>query len=215
LEGIKKTPLLMRVEDEGQPAAGIEKARAIILSGGVVAFPTESYYGLGVNATDVAAIRRLFSIKGRRPDQPILILISSPDILPQYVSHIPQVALKLIKMFWPGGLTLVFQAGRNIPSLLTAGSGKIGVRLSSHPVATTLVERTGVPLTGTSANISGRPPCTSAEDVRSSLGRGVDLILDGGKTRGGMGSTILDVTLIPPRIIREGLISQAQLKDFL
>ncbi|MFC1821130.1 L-threonylcarbamoyladenylate synthase [Thermodesulfobacteriota bacterium] len=194
---------------------GIEKANEIILSGGLVAFPTESFYGLAVNATDEDAVRRLFLIKKRPVDQPILILIPSLEMLDQYVSNISETAHLLIRRFWPGGLTLVFEAGRNIPPLLTGGSGKIGIRLSSHNIATDLAKRTGIAITGTSANVSGAPPCVTAEEVQRSLGNELDLILDGGETNGGKGSTILDVTVVPPRIIREGMISYEQIKVFL
>lgn len=192
--------------------SAINQARNALLAGGVTAFPTETFYGLGVDIRNEAAIRRLFAIKKRSDNNPILILIPSIESLTQYVTNVPPVALRLIELFWPGGLTIVFEAKGIISPLLTAGTGNIGVRLSSHPVATTLAGAIGSAITGTSANISGEPPCQNAEEVRAFLGDKIDLILDGGKTIGGIGSTILDATTDPPRIIRQGLISAEQIK---
>lgn len=207
--------LLVKVDTAEHLQTGLKKAVNIILSGGVVAFPTESFYGLGVNATDEEAIQRLLSVKERKSGKPVLILIGSVQVLDQYVIHISKVAQELIKQFWPGGLTLVFDARPNISSLLTAGTGKIGIRLSSHPVATQLAQSAGVPITGTSGNISGQPASLSATEVFHAFGEKVDMILDGGKTEGGKGSTILDTTVTPPRILREGLVGREQLKEFI
>jgi L-threonylcarbamoyladenylate synthase len=206
---------LIKVDSEDQLQTGIRKAANVILSGGVVAFPTESFYGLAVNGADEKAIRHLFIIKNRRSDRPVLVLIPSVEDLDRYVTHISETAEQLIKEFWPGGLTLVFEAGPLISPLLTAGTGKIGIRLSSHPIARALAQAADVPITGTSANISGQPACMHAREVLDSMGKDVDLILDGGKTKGGKGSTILDVTVIPPVILREGMVSREQLKAFL
>jgi L-threonylcarbamoyladenylate synthase len=195
--------------------AGLEMAGNIISDGGAVAFPTESFYGLGVDATNEKAIQRLFAIKRRKSDHPVLILIASREMLDQYVDHVPNVANTLIREFWPGGLTMVFEAGLKIPRSLTAGTGKIGVRLSSHPIATGLAQRMGLPITGTSANVSSEPACINADEVSRSLGSTVDLILDGGETEGGKGSTILDVTVEPPRILREGMVSREDLRTFV
>lgn len=195
--------------------AGLDMALNILSNGGVVAFPTESFYGLGVDATDEKAIQRLFDIKKRKSDHPVLILIPRREALDQYVAHVPNVANTLIREFWPGGLTMVFEAGVKIPKTLTAGTGKIGVRLSSHPIATGLVQRMDLPITGTSANVTGEPACIKAEEVFCSLGSSVDLILDGGVCEGGMGSTILDITVKPPRILREGMVSREDLEALI
>ena len=121
--------------------SAVSKAADVIKSGGVVAIPTESFYGLAVNPTDIKAIHRLFDVKKRRGDQPILILIPSVAHLDQYVIHVPEIARQLMKDFWPGGLTLIFEAKPNLPQELTAGTGKIGVRLSSHPVISLSIHR--------------------------------------------------------------------------
>ena len=193
----------------------LNKAASIIRSGGVVAFPTESFYGLGVSAWDAKAIQRLFTIKKRQENQPLLLLISTASLLNQYVIRIPDIASQIMEEFWPGGLTLIFEANPGLPQLLTSGTGKIGLRLSSHPVATALAQAVGAPITGTSANISGQVACSSAEAVRHSLGRSVDFILDGGETEGGKGSTVMDITVDPPTILREGMVTREQLEAYL
>jgi len=198
--------------DQGQ---SINEAARVIFAGGVVAVPTESFYGLSVNALHEKAVERLIAIKKRREDHPVLILIHSADELERYVAQIPPVALRLMEAFWPGGLTLVFNANPGLPVLLTGGTGKIGIRLSSHPVPTRLAKIAGVAITGTSANLTGAPPCERAEEVLEALGSQVDLILDGGRTAGGKGSTVLDVTLTPPAILREGIVPRERLRPFL
>lgn len=213
--GGKKKAHIIRVDLSGDFQAAINRAAGSLISGGVVAYPTESFYGLAVDVTKEDAIKRLFSVKERLAGRPVLILIHSVEVLREYVDRIPPIAHQLIEAFWPGGLTLVFESGPKVSPLLTAGTGKIGVRLSSHPVATALTKAIGVPISGTSANISGKPACRSAEEVLRSLREGVSLILDGGKTTGKIGSTILDVTVDPPRILREGMVHQSQLKRFI
>ena len=177
--------------------------------------PTESFYGLAVSVLDEAALRRLLSIKRRPEKKPILILISSADELYRYVARVPPVATKLIRRFWPGGLTLVFQGKENLSPILTSGTGLIGVRLSSHPVPTEMARLAGVAITGTSANVSGEPPCMNAAQVMKAIGNDLDLVIDGGKTPGGKPSTVLNVAVQPPEILREGIISADLLVPFL
>jgi L-threonylcarbamoyladenylate synthase len=133
-------------------------------------------------------------------------LISSVGELAKYVIAVPPAAKQLAKRFWPGGLTMIFESAPILPSNLTGGTGKIGIRISSHPVARVLQKALAVPITGTSANISGTPPCTTADQVLECLGTEVDLVLDGGPTQGKNPSTVLDVTVDPPLILREGMI---------
>jgi L-threonylcarbamoyladenylate synthase len=215
LEKIAEQDRLVRLDTEESLKKGLKRAVKCLLSGGLVAFPTESFYGLAVDSTNETAIKRLFFVKKRRPDIPVLILIPSVGALNRFVKRIPSVANRLIEEFWPGALTLIFEAGPDVSPLLTANTGKIGVRLSSHPIATALTKGLGVPITGTSANISGRPACRNAQEILSSFGRGVDLILDGGKTEGKISSTVLDITVHPPRIIREGMIQSSRLEKFI
>jgi L-threonylcarbamoyladenylate synthase len=205
---------IIKVVGREDLGAAISRASGVILSGGVVALPTESFYGLAVDATDEKAIKRLLQLKKRRETHPILLLIDSKNVLERLVKEIPRIAWKLMDAFWPGGLTLVFKAGSGVSPLLTGGGVKIGVRLSSHPIPTELARAAGVPITGTSANVSGHAPCKEAKDVFASLGDQSDLLVDGGKTAGGKGSTVLDVTVDPPVILREGMVSQDQLGSF-
>ena len=214
IEEIKESHVI-RVYSSQDFQSAIDRAAQCLLSGGLIAYPTESFYGLAVDATNEKAIRKLFFVKGRQRNRPILVLIPSVEALRQYVTHIPPIAYQLIKVFWPGGLTLVFKADKRISPLLTAGTGKIGVRLSSHPIATALTRSIGLPISGTSANISGESACRNAEEVLGAFGEGVDLILDGGETAGKTGSTIVDVTADPPQILREGMIEKRHLKKFI
>jgi L-threonylcarbamoyladenylate synthase len=206
---------ILKTDSQDRLQTAIKDAAKVILSGGVVAVPTESFYGLAVHALDEKAIERLFDVKQRREDNPVLILISSKESLSSYVTEVSEKARKLMEHFWPGGLTLVFFANPILPRSLTAGTGKIGVRLSSHPVPTELARAVGAPITGTSANRSGQPSCSTAEQVMEAVGKDIDLILDGGKTTGGKGSTVLDVTVDPPVVVRDGIVSRDELSPFL
>lgn len=206
---------ILKTDTQDSFQTAIKDAAEVILSGGIVAVPTESFYGLAVHALDEKAIERLFAVKRRREDNPVLILIPSKEGLSSYVTEVHEKDRKLMERFWPGGLTMVFFAGPILPRSLTAGTGKIGVRLSSHPVPTELARAVGAPITGTSANRSGRPSCSTAEEVMEALGEDIDLILDGGKTAGGKGSTVLDVTTDPPVVLREGIVSRNELSPFL
>ena len=214
MERIADKNHIINTRDPKGLKAGLKRGRHVLLSGGVVAFPTESFYGLGVNALDEKAIRLLFKIKQRDKNHPVLILIPSLDSLDRFVVDIPDLAFKLMDRYWPGGLTLLLKAGPEISNLLTANTGKIGVRLSSHHIATALAQSIDNPITGTSANISGQPPCINTDEVLRQMGTDIDLILDGGETQGGLGSTILDVTIDPPHVLREGMITSEQLSEF-
>lgn len=202
---------LAKIDSDESLRKGLDEAVEIISEGGIVAFPTESFYGLGVDATNPRAIKRLFKIKKRDPDLPILILIPCLGELPKYVASIPRGAKRMGEEFWPGGLTMIFHSSPILPSVLTAGKGKVGIRISSHPLAQALSGALNVPVTGTSANISGRPPCIRADQIVECLGNDVDLILDGGTTQGKCPSTILDVTVDPPLIIREGIVKAEEI----
>lgn len=192
--------------------AALDKAKQVLLSGGIVAFPTESFYGLAVDIENNEAIEKLFALKQREKDNPILILLPEIDALEEYADDIPAQAEKLINAFWPGGLTMLFRAGPKISPLLTADTGKIGIRYSSHPVATALAGTIGRPVTGTSSNFAGHPPCTGAHEVFECFGNAVDLIIDSGTTQGGPGSTILDITVDPCVVLREGMVSREDIQ---
>ncbi|HLQ21707.1 MAG TPA: L-threonylcarbamoyladenylate synthase, partial [Gemmatimonadales bacterium] len=159
----------------------LREAADIARGGGVIAFPTETFYGLGARPFDARAVQRIVDLKDRSlRTSPILVLIRSRADLEALVSEITPAAEQLMETCWPGPLTLVFRAAAAVPSALTAGTGTIGVRLPAHPDVQRLLEAVGAPLTGTSANRSGQPPATTAEEVERALGDSVDAILNGG-----------------------------------
>jgi len=185
----------------------IAEAAAVIRQGGVIAFPTRCLYGLGADAFNPDAVERVVKIKQRPEQNPILVLIDSKKQLESLVMHIPPAADAIMEAFWPGRVTLVFEARNSLPDQLTAQTGKIGVRLPGHPAAFALVKHFKGPLTGTSANLSGQPGCCRAKDLDPTITGQLDLILDAGTLAGGIGSTVVDVTVEPPRILREGAVT--------
>lgn len=189
----------------------LRPAAAVIRNGGVVAYPTETVYGLGVDVSRESAISSIFTLKGRGERQPILILIPSSEDLYRYVEKVPETALALAEAFWPGGLTLVCEAKEAVSNALTAGTGKIGVRFSDNSIATELCRSVGGAITSTSANRSGSPPCTSAAQVLEAFPDGLALVVDGGSCTAREGSTVVDVTETPCRVLREGVISREAL----
>ncbi len=193
----------------------LQKAVRLLRDGGVLAYPTETFYGLGADAGNEAAVRRIFSIKGRDFRNPIPLIIGEERILRHYTAEIPKAATQLIKALWPGPLTLIFSAAARVNRLLTGGTDKIGIRLSSHPVASSLARSIDGALTSTSANLSGETECNSAAAVMEQIGDQIDLIIDGGATAGKAGSTIVDITVAPPVILREGAVPFSLIKQIL
>lgn len=189
----------------------IRQAAAVIRGGGVVCFPTRCLYGLGADAFNAAAVERVFDIKQRPAELPLLVLINSPAQMDGLARSIPRVAHVLMQRFWPGRLTLVLEAEASLPERLTAGTGKIGIRLAAHTVARALVEAVGNPITGTSANISGGTGCRQISELDPKIRRQVDIVLDGGPLKGGVGSTVVDVTGESPVLIREGEVSKPEI----
>ena len=187
--------------------ADLNRAVAVLIGGGVVAFPTETYYGLAVDPLNPLALNFLFGLKQRDISKPILTLVDDRESLFSLVQDIPGPYEPLMKEFWPGPLTLIFQARLNLPTLLTAGTSTIGVRQSSHPFARQLLRAFGRPLTATSANISGRPAAVDAHEVKSQFGSRIDMVFDGGRTPGIVGSTIIGLDGNTLKLIREGVIS--------
>ena len=203
------------IDPDAPDMAIIKGAAGDIAKGGVVIFPTQSLYGLGANALDPHAVDRIFAIKKRPPEKPVLILVDSISELDELVREVPPAAVQIMNAFWPGGVTLVCHGRKNLPPNLTAGTGKIGVRLPLHPVALHLVRHAGVPITGTSANLSGQDGGADIHDIDPQVRRNVDMILDAGKLKGGVGSTIVDVTVSPPRILREGMVPEGRIREVL
>ncbi|HVO65153.1 MAG TPA: L-threonylcarbamoyladenylate synthase [Syntrophales bacterium] len=200
-------PEVLKIDPKNPNTHLLTEAVRIIKDGGVIAYPTETFYGLGADGRSEKAIERIFLIKGRNIKEPLSVIIGDRSDLRDIVGEIPESALRLMESFWPGALTLVFTASQNVSSLLTAGTGKIGVRISSHPVAAALARAFRHPITATSANLSGATECTSAQEVLKCIGDKIDAVIDGGRTPGGKGSTIIDVAVRPSVILREGVIS--------
>ena len=202
--------------DFEQPDAAckaIEEIQSVLNSGEVIAFPTDTFYGLGADPFNPASLSRIFQIKQRPADKPLLVLIHSSDQLANLSREVTETARKLMEHFWPGPLTLIFKAAPGLPDALTAGTGTIGIRLPGHSFTRRLLETLNRPLTAPSANISGKAEPTTAQQVGNALGKELDLIVDGGPTPGGKPSTVLDTTTNPPTLIREGALSRSDLES--
>jgi L-threonylcarbamoyladenylate synthase len=204
-------PRIIKVAPNNPAKEAIKEAASVIQAGGTIAYPTRCLYGLGTDAFNARAVKKIFSIKQRSIQKPISILIAHTKQLDQLVTHVPAIATGIMRQFWPGRVTLVFEAGDNVVPDLTAGSGRIGIRLPGHPVAAALVRAVAGPITATSANLSGSPGCHRIGDLEPEVARQLNLILDAGPLKGGPGSTVVDVTVDPPKILREGEVSAAEI----
>jgi len=200
-------PQILKVKPSDPESWGImiAETQKILEGGGVIAFPTDTFYGLGANPYNTKAVEKIYSIKGRDSEKPLLLLIDSIIKLDDLTEEISEAANKLIKSFWPGPLTMLFKPKSTIPKNIT--TGLIGIRQPGNPITQKILAELNFPLTAPSANISGEAPTTSAEQVRSSLGSKVDLILDAGICIGGEPSTLVDTTQAPVRLIRAGAIN--------
>ncbi len=205
-------PTILATHPERLPPMCYEAAR-IIRQGGVIAVPTESFYALAADPLNPAAVARVAAIKGRPSDKPILVLLANAAQVSLFAGAPSPLMRALMEAYWPGALTLVVPARPGLPSELTAGTGTVGLRWSAHPVLQRIVSATG-PLTGTSANRSGAPPCTRATEVVAACGAEIDLIVDDGATAGGPPSTVLALA-DRPWLVREGAISRASLRESL
>jgi L-threonylcarbamoyladenylate synthase len=205
-----------RVVDPRTPdAEPVAEAARCLRDGGLVAFPTETFYGLGADALDPRAVDAVFRAKGRPAEKPLLVLVDSIAMAETVAAEIPPRARRLMARYWPGPLTLILAARPALPPALTAATGTIGLRIPGHAVAAALVRAAGCPVTAPSANPHGAPSPRTAEEVVAGLGDRVDLVLDGGATAGGPASTLLDLTGPQPRVVRPGpvALSHADLED--
>ncbi|NLS77469.1 MAG: threonylcarbamoyl-AMP synthase [Chloroflexi bacterium] len=196
--------------DAGQPGA-IEQAAAALLAGGVVVFPTDTVYGVGAHALQPEAIAALYRAKERPLDKAIPVLIACPEDLAKVARHIPASAWRLAARYWPGALTIVLPRAPELPSILCAGGDTVAVRMPDHPVALALIAAAGGAVAATSANLSGEVPALTAPEAAAALEGRVNLILDGGRVYTGVPSTIVDLSADPPRILRQGGLSEADL----
>ena len=192
----------------------IQKAADIISGGGVISFPTRCLYGLGADAFNIKAVERIFQIKKRPLEKPILILVKNQAQISRLVTDIPEPAERIMKKYWPGDVTLIFNAGSEVPEILTAGTGKIGIRMPSHKIAMALCNALSTPITGTSANLSGEAGYAALSDFHPEIITQLDLVIDAGGLAGGVGSTVIDVTLNPPAVLREGAVPSKNILDF-
>lgn len=190
-------------------------AGQVILDGGLVAFPTETVYGLGANALDAAAVGRIFEVKERPANDPVIVHIGELDQMGDVTSEWTQTAKQLAEKFWPGPLTLVVRRGATIPDNVTAGQTTVAVRIPDHPVAQSLIRKAGVPIAAPSANRFSRPSPTNAMHVLADLQGRVDVVLNGGSTRVGVESTIVDLSREVPTVLRPGGISLEELQSVL
>ncbi len=197
---------VINIDPKAPDPADIERAVGFLREGQVIAYPTETIYGLGADVQDKKAVKRIYDLKARDYGLPISILVADLRMLRDVVSDVPDRALLLMRKFWPGALTILFPASQIIPKGLVTNTGKVGVRISSHPVASALVEQFGRPMTTTSANLSGFPPSLSVKHVHKYFGEKLPCIIDGGECEPSRGSTVVDMSDETMRIIRDGTI---------
>lgn len=202
--------------DPHSPAADVvAKAAAVVRAGGLVAFPTETVYGLGANALDPAAVGRIFSAKGRPATNPLIVHVGDIAAAQPLARDFPEAARRLAERFWPGPLTLVLPKSDRVPDAVTARGSTVALRVPAHPVAHALLRGCCLPLAAPSANPSTLLSPTTAEHVRRGLDGKIDMILDAGPTAGGLESTVLDLTATPPRLLRPGLVTPAQIEAII
>ncbi len=191
----------------------VEQAVSILKEGGIVAFPTDTVYGLGASITLSQAVARVYEVKKRPKNRPLPLLLADKSQLGEVAEVVPPVAWLLAEKFLPGGLTMVLFKSRVVPDIVTSSGKTVAVRVPAHPIPIALIKGVGTPITGTSVNLSGKPSALTAEEVYNQLNNKVDLVIDGGKCPGGKESTIVDLTGETPRILREGAISREELES--
>ena len=194
---------------------GLREAAEQIIKGNVVVFPTETVYGIGANALSVTAVKKIFELKGRPPDNPLIVHIAEKSYLHILTKGVPRIAEKLISEFWPGPLTLIFRKTKRVPKIVTGGLQTIAIRMPSHPVANMLILLTGLPVAAPSANISGFPSATRAKHVIDEFYGKVPVIIDGGNTDIGLESTVLNPLKDPPLLLRPGAVTVEQLEKII
>ncbi len=193
----------------------IERAAELIRAGKLVAFPTETVYGLGANALDAAAVARIFEVKRRPTTSPLIVHVTSIEMARGLASAWPDAAAALAGCYWPGPLTLILPKQPQVPDIVTAGLGTVGLRMPAHPMALALIRAAGVPIAAPSANRFTELSPTTAAHVREALPAGVDLILDGGATRVGIESTVLSLAGAKPVLLRPGMVSQREIEELI
>jgi len=206
---------VLTISEKNPEPSIISVASQAILEGKLVAFPTETVYGLGANALNPEAVSRIFSAKGRPAEDPLIVHLASPADLPRVTMEVPPMALLLAQEFWPGPLTLILRRHPGVPPSVSAGLDTVAVRVPAHPVALALIQASGVPIAAPSANLFGHSSPTTARHVWDDLSGRIDLILDGGPTPVGVESTVLDLTSSIPTILRPGGVTLEALKEII
>ena len=206
---------IIRIDRQRPESAAIARAADCLRRGGLVAFPTETVYGLGVHARDRDAVRRLFAAKQRPSNDPLIVHVTGVDEMRTLASHVPPTAAVLAERFWPGPLTVVLTRAASVPPEVTAGMDTVAVRVPAHPVAQALLRAAQLPIAAPSANLFSRPSPTRAAHVLADLDGRIDIVLDAGPVDIGVESTVVDLTTVPPTVLRPGAIGIEQLRDVL
>lgn len=206
---------ILRVSPDNPEPRPIEFAAELIRRGEVVAIPTDTYYGLAADPFNLAAVDRVYTIKGRPEQRALPILVSSVDQAADLAAYLPETFYRLVEKFWPGPLTLVVEATAKIPLKVTGNSGRVALRQPASKVSYALIAAVGTPVTGTSANLSGFAACSSVDQVQKQLGDRLPLILDGGDTKARLASTVAELRDDEWRVLREGVISEEHIRQAL
>jgi len=199
---------VLKAEVEGSLA----EALAVLKGGGLVAYPSDTVYGLGAAASDEGAVARAFAVKGRLSEKALPLLLADVEDMAPLCAEVPPIAKLLTERFWPGPLTVVLRRSPSFQSPALGGGDSVALRVPDHFFLRQLIRALGEPITGTSANRSGRPSCRTAREVQRQLGNAVDLIIDGGSSRVGQESTVVDITLDHPKIVRGGALSRKEIE---
>jgi L-threonylcarbamoyladenylate synthase len=189
----------------------VNQAVAVLRGGGIVAYPTDTVYGLGADIYNDEAVARVFHIKERPLNQPLPVLIADSRQVELLTGDLSKAAQSLMKRYWPGGLTIIVNKSCDFSSMVLAGGAKIGIRIPAHDITRAVIRELGRPIVGTSANLHDRPAALTASEVRDQLGNRVDFILNGGRCPGGKESTVIDLTIEPPAILRRGMIAEKEI----
>ncbi|MBS3086231.1 threonylcarbamoyl-AMP synthase [Candidatus Pacearchaeota archaeon] len=206
---------IIKINSRNPEVYKIREAANIIINGGLVAFPTETVYGLGANVFNKNAVKKIFIAKGRPQDNPLIVHVSEMKQINSLVSEIPYNAKKLMKKFWPGPLTIIIKKSKLVPDIVTCGLDSVAIRMPKNKIALKLIEQSKCPIAAPSANLSGKPSPTTAEHVIDDLNGKIDKIIDGGKVNIGLESTIIDLTQNPPIILRPGKITHKQIEKII
>lgn len=205
----------MYIDLKEKKLAGLEKPARIIKNGGIVVFPTETVYGIGANGLNAEAVKRIYEIKKRPLTKPINLLVNSVEMIEKVAKDITPLEYAIIKEFFPGPLTMILKKKEIVPDIVTAGGATVGIRMPANEIALELIKKAGVPLATPSANISDKPSKTNIKDVMKDFPEGVDCFVDGGESRIGVASTIVQVIDGVPHILRQGTITEEQIKKLI